>query len=47
MARLRGISGKRRILTENGGLLSAEKVGEILHNEPTDGGEAAKGGKAH
>jgi hypothetical protein len=47
MARLRGISGKRRILTENGGLLSAEKVGEILHNEPTGGGEAAKGGKAH
>jgi hypothetical protein len=47
MARLRGISGKRRILTENGGLLSAEKVGEILHNEPTGGGEAAKGRKAH
>jgi len=46
MARLRGIYGKRRILTEDGGLLSAEKVGRILHHEPTGGGETAKGGKA-
>lgn len=30
LARLRGIEAKRRILTEDGGLLSAEKVGEIL-----------------
>lgn len=30
MARLRGIAAKRRTLTEDGGLLSAEKVGEIL-----------------
>jgi hypothetical protein len=29
-ARLRGIEAKRRILTEDGGLLSAEKVGDIL-----------------
>jgi len=47
MARLRGIYGKRRILTEGGGLLSAEKGGRILHDEPTGGGETAKGGKAH
>jgi hypothetical protein len=30
MARLRGIEAKRRMLTEDGGLLSAEKAGEIL-----------------
>jgi hypothetical protein len=30
MARLRGIEAKRRILTEDGGLLSAERVGEVL-----------------
>jgi hypothetical protein len=30
MARLRGIEAKRRILTNGGGMLSAEKVGEIL-----------------
>ena len=30
MARLRGIEAKRRILTEDGGMLSAEKAGEIL-----------------
>jgi hypothetical protein len=30
MARLRGIEAKRRILTEDGGMLTAEKVGEIL-----------------
>lgn len=30
MARLRGIEAKRRILAEDGGVLSAEKVGEIL-----------------
>jgi hypothetical protein len=30
MARLRGIEARRRILNEDGGLLSAEKVGDIL-----------------
>ena len=30
MARLRGIEAKRRMLTEDGGMLSAEKAGEIL-----------------
>jgi len=30
MARLRGIEAKRRILTEGGGMLSAQRVGEIL-----------------
>jgi hypothetical protein len=30
MARLRGIEAKRRLLTEDGGMLSAEKVGEVL-----------------
>jgi hypothetical protein len=30
MARLRGIEAKRRIVVEDGGLLGAEKVGEIL-----------------
>ncbi|HTX40040.1 MAG TPA: hypothetical protein VME43_33705 [Bryobacteraceae bacterium] len=30
MARLRGIEVKRRILSEDGGMLSAEKVGEVL-----------------
>lgn len=30
MARLRGIEAKRRILTGDGGMLSAERVGEIL-----------------
>lgn len=30
MARLRGIETKRRILTEDGGMLTAEKVGEAL-----------------
>jgi hypothetical protein len=30
MARLRGIEAKRKILTDDGGMLSAEKVGEIL-----------------
>jgi hypothetical protein len=30
MARLRGIEAKRRILTDEGGMLSAEKVGETL-----------------
>jgi hypothetical protein len=30
MARLRGIEAKRKILTEDGGMLSAEKAGEIL-----------------
>jgi hypothetical protein len=30
MARLRGIEAKRRVLTEDGGMLSAEKAGEIL-----------------
>ena len=30
MARLRGIEAKRRILSEDGGILSAEKVGEVL-----------------
>lgn len=30
MARLRGIEAKRRILSEDGGMLSAEKVGEVL-----------------
>jgi hypothetical protein len=30
LARLRGIEAKRRILTEDGGMLSAEKVGETL-----------------
>jgi hypothetical protein len=30
MARLRGIEAKRRILTEDGGMLSAERVGEVL-----------------
>lgn len=30
MARLRGIKAKRRIVSEEGGLLSAERVGEIL-----------------
>jgi hypothetical protein len=30
MARLRGIEAKRRILIEDGGMLSAEKVGEVL-----------------
>ena len=30
MARLRGIEAKRRILTEDGGILTSETVGEIL-----------------
>jgi hypothetical protein len=30
LARLRGIEAKRRILTGDGGILSAEKVGQIL-----------------
>jgi len=30
MARLRGIEAKRRILSEDGGMLSAEKVGDVL-----------------
>lgn len=30
MARLRGIEAKRRMLTEDGGMLSAEKVGDVL-----------------
>lgn len=30
MARLRGIAAKRRILAEDGGMLTAERVGEIL-----------------
>jgi hypothetical protein len=30
MARLRGIESKRRILTDEGGMLSAERVGEML-----------------
>jgi hypothetical protein len=30
MARLRGIEAKRRMLTDEGGILSAEKVGELL-----------------
>jgi hypothetical protein len=30
MARLRGIEAKRRIFTEDGGMLSAEKAGEVL-----------------
>ena len=30
MARLRGIEAKRRILIDEGGTLSAEKVGEVL-----------------
>jgi hypothetical protein len=30
MARLRGIDAKRRMLTDEGGILSAEKVGEVL-----------------
>jgi hypothetical protein len=30
MARLRGIQAKRRILTDDGGMLSAERAGEIL-----------------
>lgn len=30
MARLRGIEAKRRILTGDGGMLSAERAGEIL-----------------
>jgi hypothetical protein len=46
MGALRGIYTKYRILTEDGSLLSAKRVGRILHNEPTGGGETAKGGKA-